>query len=60
MSSMTIRERWEEFKRSFRENDVPKCPECRGTGEPHRYWTMVYWKGRPHQVCGNCEGSGRV
>ena len=57
-------ERWQEFKRSWRTGEPMRCPACHGSGEPtgrYRAWAeTVYWKGRPHSVCHNCEGSGIV
>lgn len=63
-SSMTMRERWAEFKRSWRTGEPPRCPACNGSGEPTgRYagWSdAAWWKGRRYEVCHNCEGRGRV
>jgi hypothetical protein len=62
MNPMTIGERWAEFKRSWHDNRAMRCPSCRGTGEPghHVYRETVYWRGRPVDVCHNCEGRGVV
>lgn len=57
---MSLRERWAEWKRCWRENDVPHCPECRGCGQPVRSRDYVYWHGVLTAVCMNCGGSGRV
>jgi len=60
---------WSSFKKGAKElwkelDKVPKCPACHGTGEPtspYKAWAdTVIFKGKSHQVCHNCKGSGYV
>lgn len=42
-------------------NDVPDCPQCKGSGAPVNGFTeIVYWQGQQVEVCATCEGRGKV